>query len=336
MIRRGSLRLGCVVPVRSFWWFLEPFLGDFLGAISRPFSLGFGGGCMHEPFVVLFPLIPLPNPWAKGLDFGVFGVLWLGVLGVDSSRFSKFLWTKYLLRSVHEVFLLSPKSCANPWSDSGERELDLGELTRGCCSSRRAQVTPIWPVPLTGLTGADSSWVLLGWTFGCVCCCPMLLLFQVWVSLELGRPVWWIWGFPGLNRSDRCRGLFVEVPRFHQLGLVWPVALTGLTGVGQWGSSWCSAAFSGPWSWLLVPRASSTPVAVWSCLTWVVSQRRVLEVVFILLESLSPSRRIFIGSHSLPSLWFTISVLQSRRCMWHDKGCLSRHVFRHEKKVHPV
>jgi hypothetical protein len=23
----------------------------------------------------------------------------------------------------------------NPWSDSGDRELDLGELTRGCCSS---------------------------------------------------------------------------------------------------------------------------------------------------------------------------------------------------------
>jgi hypothetical protein len=34
------------------------------------------------------------------------------------------------------VFLLSPKSCANPWSDSGDRELDLGELTRGCNSSR--------------------------------------------------------------------------------------------------------------------------------------------------------------------------------------------------------
>jgi hypothetical protein len=27
------------------------------------------------------------------------------------------------------VFLLSPKSCANAWSDSGDRELDLGELT---------------------------------------------------------------------------------------------------------------------------------------------------------------------------------------------------------------
>jgi hypothetical protein len=35
----------------------------------------------------------------------------------------------------------------------------------------------------------------------------------------------------------------------------------------------------------------------------------VLEVVFILLESLSPSRRIFIGSHSLPPLWFAVSVL---------------------------
>jgi hypothetical protein len=34
-----------------------------------------------------------------------------------------------------------------------------------------------------------------------------------------------------------------------------------------------------------------------------------LEVVFILLEFPSPSRRIFIGSHSLPPLWFAVSVL---------------------------
>jgi hypothetical protein len=134
MIRRGSSRLGCVVPVRCFWWFSEPFLGDFLGKISRPFSLGFGAGCMHEPLVVLFPLIPLPNLWAKGLDIGLFGVLWLEEFLVgflDSSRFSKFWWTKSWLWSSHEVFLLSPKSCTNPWSDSGDRELDLGELTRG-------------------------------------------------------------------------------------------------------------------------------------------------------------------------------------------------------------
>jgi hypothetical protein len=36
----------------------------------------------------------------------------------------------------------------------------------------------------------------------------------------------------------------------------------------------------------------------------------VLEAMFILLEFPSPSRRIFIGSHSLPPLWFAISVLQ--------------------------
>jgi hypothetical protein len=67
MIQRGSSRLGCLVPVHSFWWFPEPFLGDFLGAISRPFSLGFGGGCMHEPFEVLFPLIP--KSVSKGARF---------------------------------------------------------------------------------------------------------------------------------------------------------------------------------------------------------------------------------------------------------------------------
>jgi hypothetical protein len=63
--------------LRSLWWFSEPFLGDFLGVISGPFSWEFGAGCMHEPFVILFPLIPLPNPWAKGLDFVVLGVLGL-------------------------------------------------------------------------------------------------------------------------------------------------------------------------------------------------------------------------------------------------------------------
>jgi hypothetical protein len=35
-----------------------------------------------------------------------------------------------------------------------------------------------------------------------------------------------------------------------------------------------------------------------------------LEAEFILLEPLSPLRRIFIGSHSLPPLWFVVSVLQ--------------------------
>jgi hypothetical protein len=46
-------------------------------SVFKTFSWGFGGGCMCEPFVVLFSLIPLPNPWVKELDFGVFGVLGL-------------------------------------------------------------------------------------------------------------------------------------------------------------------------------------------------------------------------------------------------------------------
>jgi hypothetical protein len=54
------------------------------------------------------------------------------------------------------------------------------------------------------------------------------------------------------------------------------------------------------WFGRLFVGSSSTPVAVWAWPTWVVSQRRVLEAVFILLESSSPSRRIFIISHSLP------------------------------------
>jgi hypothetical protein len=37
MIQCGSSRLGCISPVHSFCWFSEPFLGDFVGAISRPF-----------------------------------------------------------------------------------------------------------------------------------------------------------------------------------------------------------------------------------------------------------------------------------------------------------
>jgi hypothetical protein len=46
--------------------------------------------------------------------------------------------------------------------------------------------------------------------------------------------------------------------------------------------------------------SSSTSVAAWAWPTWVVSRRRVLEAAFVLLESPSLSRRIFIGSHSLP------------------------------------
>jgi hypothetical protein len=40
--------------------------------VLRSFSLEFDRGCMHEPFVVLFLVIPLPNLLVKVLDFAIF------------------------------------------------------------------------------------------------------------------------------------------------------------------------------------------------------------------------------------------------------------------------
>jgi hypothetical protein len=114
MIRRGSSRLCCVVPGCSWWWISEPSLGGFLGVFSGPCSWGFDGGNSCEPFVVLLPLIPLPNPWVKGLYFGVFSVLGLEEFLAGFLRFlliwQVFWWTKSWLWTPHEVFLLSPKS----------------------------------------------------------------------------------------------------------------------------------------------------------------------------------------------------------------------------------
>jgi hypothetical protein len=42
---------------------------------------------MHEPLVVIFPLIPLPNPWERALDFGVFIVLGFVVFLAEILRF---------------------------------------------------------------------------------------------------------------------------------------------------------------------------------------------------------------------------------------------------------
>jgi hypothetical protein len=66
---------------------------------------------------------------------------------------------------------------------------------------------------------------------------------------------------------------------------------------------------------VLVPRCSGTPVAMWAWPTWVMSRRRALEAVFVLLESSSPSRRVFIGSHSLP-----LSSLPYRSFKWTNTG----------------
>jgi hypothetical protein len=58
---------------------------------------------------------------------------------------------------------------------------------------------------------------------------------------------------------------------------------------------------------VFVPKTSSTPMATWFWQTEGTSAERVISRVqlseFILSEFLSPSSRIFIGSHSLPPLW---------------------------------
>jgi hypothetical protein len=45
---------------------------------SGPCSWGFDGENLWEPFVVLWALIPLPNPCVKVLDFGGFMSSWVG------------------------------------------------------------------------------------------------------------------------------------------------------------------------------------------------------------------------------------------------------------------
>jgi hypothetical protein len=87
MIRHGSSRPCCVIPGCSWWWFSEPSLGGFLGVFSGPCSWEFDGGNLWEPFVVLWAVIPLPNLWVKGLDFGVFDVLGLEEFLVGFLRF---------------------------------------------------------------------------------------------------------------------------------------------------------------------------------------------------------------------------------------------------------
>jgi hypothetical protein len=47
---------------------------------------------LWEPFVVLWLVIPLPNPRVKGLDFGVFGVLGLEEFLAGFLRFLLIIW----------------------------------------------------------------------------------------------------------------------------------------------------------------------------------------------------------------------------------------------------
>jgi hypothetical protein len=130
----SSSRFSFLVIFGAFsWWFSQ---SDFEG-----FLLGICWGMYEWTLRGSFPFDSPPKFVRKGLDFGVFVVLGFVVFrwkSFDSSWFNKFWWTITWIWSAHEVFLLSPKSCSDPWSESGHQELDLEELTRGFCSSRTA------------------------------------------------------------------------------------------------------------------------------------------------------------------------------------------------------
>jgi hypothetical protein len=159
-------------------WFLKAWLSSswfsFL-VIFRAFSWCFSQSDF-EAFISMicwgiyawtlcgsFPFDYPPKCVIKGARF--WGFRCSRVCGVlsgnpSSSWFNEFWWIITWLWSAYEVFLLSPKSCATPWSESGDRELDLEELTRGFCSLRAAQEPPVWSVLVTGMTGASPLWDL--------------------------------------------------------------------------------------------------------------------------------------------------------------------------------
>jgi hypothetical protein len=104
---------------------------------------------MHEPFV-LIPFDSPPKSVSRGARFwGFFRFRVRGVLGGNPSITLDLVSFSGLNRGYEMamVLILSPKSCANLWSESGDRHLDLEELTRGLLFILRAQI-------FSGLTGA--------------------------------------------------------------------------------------------------------------------------------------------------------------------------------------
>jgi hypothetical protein len=154
--------------------------------------LGFGGGCIYMNPSWFFSLW-FPSSMSKGARFWGFrcsrvrGVLGgISLIPLDLASFGG----QNLGYGVSMRCSYYPQSLAQIRERFGRSRVGFGGVDPRVLFIPRAQVTPVWQVPLTGLTSADSCWVLLGRTFRWVRCCPVLLLFQVWVSLELGRPVW--------------------------------------------------------------------------------------------------------------------------------------------------
>jgi hypothetical protein len=236
MIRRGSSRQArhfMNLPGLPFWWFSEHFLGDFPGEVSRPFSWGFDGGYMHEPFVVLFPWIPLPNPWEKGLNFRVFVVLGFGVflaeifwflliqrVLVDNNLAMECPWgvstiPKVLFGSVERIRRagvgfggVDPRLLFIPRLGVGFGGVDPRVLFIPCCPRYTGLigVSPLWDLPRL------SCWIRV--SLGCFSAGHFLAVLDVfWLAL-----CWFffraccvlrVFLFQGLEKSLRLSGTFV-------------------------------------------------------------------------------------------------------------------------------
>jgi hypothetical protein len=140
------------------------------------FLLGIWWGMYAWTLRGFFPLIPLPNPWAKGLDFGVFGVLGLEEFLVGFHRFL-LIW---------QVLVDNILAMDYPWGVPTIPKVLRRSVERfGRSGVGFGGVDP--RVPLTGLTGADPSWVFARVN---VWVSSLLSLVAAVSNLDYGRPVW--------------------------------------------------------------------------------------------------------------------------------------------------
>jgi hypothetical protein len=204
----GVVPQGLIVSL-SFPLFLVifgAFSGDFLGEVLRPFSLGFGGWCMHEPFVILFPSIPLPNLWEGAQFWGFLLSRVIGVLGGNSSvplDLASFGGPN-LGYGMPMRYSYYPQSLVRIRGANQEIRIWIWRSwPADCCSSREPTSWPFWPVPLTGLTGADLS---LGFARVNILVTSLLsyvATISSLVSFGAQKVCLEDLGFPGLDRSDR-------------------------------------------------------------------------------------------------------------------------------------
>jgi hypothetical protein len=210
---------------------------------------------------------------------------------------------------------------------------------------------PVWPVQ-------DTCGICLGWTSWLMCLWVLVLLISSW-------SVWscFVRFCEGLSFRAGCvfGGVFVPGPR-EVTEALWNAccaadAATGLTGAVHRSDRCHRSDQRRPSVWPVQHRHQAVQVsavrvgvfwlvatwAMWAWPTWVVSRTRVLEAAFVLLESPSPSRRIFIGSHSLPpSLVRRIVPSGGKQrldgkifsCATHGSYCLPHDLIWTEGKIH--